>query len=210
MFRRKKTLEEKTATTIMAEFSGIIAGLQEDHLEYRRRLKLKEQTRAALEKAETDAQRLQAARIELKKKFWEAYYQNDEAALSEVGARRRPLERAAKRAEKILEKARADFEKADFDEVAESFALKAKADIAQDEINRRLGTLEKAIEDLLAGLSRDVEETGQALRKEYKEPSFETVEEQSAHVKRMIEVLNSIAASYTPASEGARQNRQGR
>ena len=197
MFRRKKTLEEKTATTIMAEFSGIIAGLQEDHLEYRRRLKLKEQTRAALEKAQADAQKLQSARIELKKKFWEAYYKEDEAALSEVGARRRPLERAAKRAEKALEKARADFENADFDDVAESFALKAKAEIAQDEINRRLGTLEKAIEDLLAGLSRDVEETGQALRNEYKEPSFETAEEHSAHIKRMVEILNTIAASYS-------------
>jgi|tagenome__1003787_1003787.scaffolds.fasta_scaffold20266464_2 hypothetical protein len=197
MFRRKKTLEEKTATTIMSEFSGIIAGLQEDHLEYRRRLKLKEQTRAALDKAEADAQKLQSARIELKKQFWEAYYQEDEAALSEIGAERRPLERAVTKAEKVLEKARADFEKADFDEVAESFALKAKADIAQDEINRRLGTLEKAIEDLLAGLSRDVEETGQALRSEYKEPSFDTVEEHSAHIKRMVEILNTIAASYT-------------
>jgi hypothetical protein len=200
MFRRKKTLEEKTTNIILAEFSSIIAGLQRDHLEYRHRLKLKEQMRAALEKAETDVEKLHSARIELRKRFWEAYYQEDEAALSEVESRSRPLERAAKKAEKALAKARADFEKADFDEVEESFALKAKANIAEEEINRRLGTLEKTIEDLLAGLSRNVEETGQALRDEYKEPRFDTAEEQNAHVKRMVEVLDAVAKSYTPRS----------
>jgi hypothetical protein len=200
MFRRKKTLEEKTTNIILAEFSSIIAGLQRDHLEYRHRLKLKEQTRAALEKAEADLEKLQSARIKLKKQFWEAYYQEDEAALSEVESQSRPLERATKKAEKALAKARADFEKADFDEVEESFALKAKANIAEEEINRRLGTLEKTIEDLLAGLSRNVEETGQALRDEYKEPRFDNVEEQNAHVQRMVEVLDAVARSYTPRS----------
>jgi hypothetical protein len=200
MFRRKKTLEEKTTNIILAEFSSIIAGLQRDHLEYRHRLKLKEQMRAALEKAEADVEKLHSARIELRKRFWEAYYQEDEIALSEVESQSRPLERAAKKAEKALVKARADFEKADFDEVEESFALKAKANIAEEEINRRLGALEKTIEDLLAGLSRNVEETGQALRDEYKEPRFDNVEEQTAHVKRMVEVLDAVTKSYTPRS----------
>ena len=198
MIRRKKTIEEKTAALIMAEFTGIVQDLQRDHLEYRRRLKLKEQTRAALEKAEADAWRLRSARVELKKRFWEAYYQKDEAALSEVADERGPLERAFKKAVKALEKARADFEKADFDEVAESFALKAKATLAEDGIKRRLGSLEEAIEDLLAGLGRDVEETGRALRGEYEEPRFDTDEERNAHVKKTVEILQTVAKTYTP------------
>ena len=198
MYRRKKTLEEKTATIIMAQFAGIIADLEKDHLEYRSRLKLKEQTRAALDKAESDMQKLSSAMIELKKRFWEAYYAEDEDALAEVEADRRPLERASRKAEKALEKARADFEKADFDEVAESFALKAKANIAQDEITRRLATLEDAIGDLLTGLKSEIEETGQSLRAEYKEPSFESVEEQNAHVQKTIEILNAVTRTYSP------------
>lgn len=196
MYRRKKTLEEKTATIIMEQFAGIVASLEEDHREYRRRLKLKEQTRAALDKAEADTQNLHTARIDLKKRFWEAYYANDEAALSEVEADRRPLERATKKAEKALKKARADFEKADFDEVEESFALKAKATTAENEIARRLGTLEKSIGDLISGLRRDAGETSQALRAEYKEPHFDTVEEQNAHVRKTIEILNNVANTY--------------
>ncbi|CAA9413894.1 MAG: hypothetical protein AVDCRST_MAG78-553 [uncultured Rubrobacteraceae bacterium] len=198
MLRRKKTLEEKTAALIMEEFSGIVADLQRDHQEYRRRLKLKEQARAALEKAEEDARKLRSARVELKKRFWDAYYRKDEAALSEIAAERGPIERATKKAGKALEKARADFEKADFDEVAESFALKAKANIAEDGIKRRLGSLEEAIEDLLAGLGRDVEETGRALRDEYEEPRFDTDEERNAHVKKTVEILTAVAKTYTP------------
>ena len=197
MYRRKKTLEEKTATTIMVEFASIIAGLEKDHLEYQHRLKFKERTRAALDKAETDVQKLRSARIELKKRFWGAYYADDEATLSEVEVDRRPLERATRKAEKALEKARADFEKADFDEVAESFALKAKATIAEDEINRRLATLEDTIGELISGLRRDAEETGQALRAEYKEPSFDSVEEKNTHVRKTVEILNSVTKSYT-------------
>lgn len=198
MYRRRKTLEEKTATMIMAEFEGIIADLERDHQEYRRRLKLKEQTRATLGKAETDMQKLHTARIELKKRFWEAYYANDEVALSEVEADRRPLERATKKAEKALEKASADFEKADFDEIAESFTIKARANIAEDEINRRLAKLEKAVGDLISGLKHDTEETSQTLRAEYKEPRFDTVEEQNAHVRRTIEILNAVTKTYAP------------
>jgi hypothetical protein len=200
MLRKKKSLEEKTTTIILAEFSAIIAGLHNDHLEYRRRLELKEQTRAALEKAKADVEKLYSARIELKKQFWEAYYAEDEEALSRIEAQSRPLERASKKAEKNLTKARADFEKADFDEVEESFALKAKANIAEEEINRRLDTLEKTIEELLTELSRNVEETGQALRDEYKEPRFDTIEEQNAHVKRMVEVLDTVTKTYPPRS----------
>jgi hypothetical protein len=197
MFGRK-TLEEKIAVTVRAEFSGIIASLERDHREYRRRLRLKEKTLRAREDAESEVQRLHSERTALKKRFWKAYYEKDEAALSEIEYQSRIVERAANRAEKTLEKARVDFGKADFDEVAEGFALKAKADIAEDEINRRLRTLEETLEDLLAGVRQDVKEAGQALRNEYEEPDFDTAEEKNAHAKKMIEVLNAVSESYVP------------
>ena len=197
MFGRK-TLEEKITAIVKAEFAGIIASLERDHREYRRRLRLKEKTKRALEDAEAEVRRLHYERTELKKKFWEAYYEKDEAAVSEVEYRSRIVDRATKKAEKTLQRAHTDFAKADFDEIEEGFALKAKANIAEDEVNRRLRTLEKTFEDLLAGVRREVEEASQALRDEYEEPRFDTAEEQEAHVKRMIEVLNAVTESYTP------------
>lgn len=197
MFGRK-TLEEKIAAIVREELAGIFAGLERDHRVYRRRLKLKEKTWHTLEAMEVEMQRLYSERTALKKRFWKAYYEKDEAALSEIEHRSRYVERAATRAEKTLEKARADFGKANFDEIAESFALKAKADIAEEEVNRRLRTLEETFEDLLAEVRDDVKEAGQALRNEYEEPRFDTAEEQDAHVKKMIEVLNAVSESYVP------------
>jgi hypothetical protein len=198
MMLGRKTLEEKITATVREEFAGIIAGLERDHQEYRRRLRLKEKTRRALEDAESEVRRLYAERTALKKRFWEAYYKKDEAALSEIEYQSRIVDRATTKAEKTLERAHADFGKADFDEVEEGFALKAKANIAEDEVNRRLRTLEETLEDLLAGVRHDVKEAGQALREEYKEPHFDTAEEQDAHVKRMVEVLNTVAETYVP------------
>ena len=197
MFRRK-TLEKKITAIIRAEFAGIIAGLERDHREYLHWLKLKKETRGALERARAKVRGLHSERIELKKQFWKAYYEKDKDALSEIEFQSSLLERATKKAEKALNKARADFERADFDEVAESFALRTKANIAEDEVNRRVETLEKTLEELLAGVRRDIKQVGQALRDEYKEPHFDTAEERDAHVKKTTEILNALTESYTP------------
>ena len=197
MFRRK-TLEKKITAIIRAEFAGIIAGLKRDHREYLHWLKLKKETRDALERAKAKVRGLHSERIELKKQFWKAYYEKDKDALSEIEFQSSLLERATKKAEKALNKARADFERADFDEVAEGFALRTKANIAEDEINRRVETLEKTLEELLAGVRHNIKQVGQTLRDEYKEPRFDTAEERDAHVKRTTEILNTLTESYTP------------
>ena len=80
MIGRRKTLGEKISATIRAEFVGLIAELEEDRQEYRHRLKCKEEAWAALESAQAEVERLHLRRIELKKRFWEAYYEQDEAA----------------------------------------------------------------------------------------------------------------------------------
>ena len=198
MFGRRKTLGEKISATIRAEFVGLIAELEEDRQEYRHRLKCKQEAWASLEGAQAEVERLHLRRIELKKRFWEAYYEQDEAALSKVTSEQKPLERAVKRAERSLRKARARFKKADFDEVEVGFALKAKANIAEDEVNRRLQALEETLEEVLAEVRGAAGEVGQALRDEYKEPDFDTAEEQNAHVRKMIEVLGAVAQSYDP------------
>lgn len=198
MIGRRKTLGEKISATIRAEFVGLIAELEEDRQEYRHRLKCKQEAWAFLESAQAEVERLHLRRIELKKRFWEAYYEQDEAALSKVTSEQKPLERAVKRAERSLRKARARFKKADFDEVEEGFALKAKANIAEDEVNRRLQVLEETLEEVLAEVRGAAGEVGQALRDEYKEPDFDTAEEQNAHVRKMIEVLGAVAQNYDP------------
>lgn len=198
MIGRRKTLGEKISATIRAEFVGLIAELEEDREEYRHRLKCKEEAWASLESAQAEVERLHLRRIELKKRFWEAYYEQDEAALSKVISEQKPLERAVKRAERSLRKARARFNKADFDEVEEGFALKAKANIAEDEVKRRLQVLEETLEEVLTEVRGAAGEVSQALRDEYKEPDFDTAEEQNAHVRRMIEVLGTVAESYNP------------
>jgi len=209
----RKTLEEKIAVLVKTEFAEILAELEEDLREYRRRLGLKKETRAALDNAEAELEKLRLARIELKKSFWEVYYENnDEAALSEIEFEHRILERAADKADKALEKARVSFERADFDEVGEGFSLRTKANIAEDEVNRRIDSLEEMLESLLTGTRYDVKEASQALRDEYEEPRFDTAAEQEAHVKRTIEILNAVTESYTPGfrRQSARKARNAR
>ncbi len=201
----RKMLEDRIATIIRSEFAEMIGALERDHLEYRRRLKLKEETWSTLKKEEVAVQRLRSARIELKKRFWEAYYEEeDEAALSEIESERRILERAEKKAEKSLEKARADFERADFDEVAEGFLLRTKANITEDQATRRIDVIEMALEDLLSSARQEIEKASQALRDNYKEPSFDTVEERDAHVTKTMEILNAVTESYAPGSRWRR------
>jgi len=187
----KKTLEERIAASIRAEFGEIVTSLEKDHQEYLRRLRLKEKTRGALEEAEAEAQRLHSERTALEKRLREAHSEESETKST-------PLKRATKKVEKALGKARADFEKADFDEAAEGFTLKAKATIAEEEVDRRLGVLEETLEDLLAGVSDEVKEITQALRQEYKEPHFETPEERNRHKERMNEILKALTKSYAP------------
>ena len=198
MFRRKKTLEEKVTRIVQEEFAKVLASLERDHQEYRLRLRLKEKTKGRLEDAYAEVEELYSERIALKKRFWEAYYEEDDASVSRIESRSRSLERAIRKAERALKKARANFAKADFDEVAESFALRTKASLAEDEVNRRVETLEKALEELLSGVRHDTKEAGQVLRDEYKEPRFDTDEEKDAHVKKTIEILKAVTESYTP------------
>lgn len=200
----RKMVEDRIATIIRSEFAEMIEALERDHLEYRRRLKLKEETWSTLEKEEVAVQRLHSARIELKKRFWKAYYEEDETDLSEIESERRILERAEKKAEKSLEKARADFERADFDEVAEGFLLRTKANIAEDQATRRIDAIEAALEDLLSSTRQEVEKASQTLRDNYEEPSFDTVEERDAHVTKTMEILNAATESYVPSSRWRR------
>ena len=187
----KKMLEERIAASIRAEFGEIVTSLEKDHQEYLRRLRLKEKTRGALEEAEAEVQRSHSERTALEKRLREAHSEESETKST-------PLKRATKKVEKALGKARADFEKADFDEAAEGFTLKAKATIAEEEVDRRLGVLEGTLEDLLAGVSDEVKEITQALRQEYKEPRFETPEERNSHKERMNEILKALTKSYAP------------
>jgi len=178
MFRRKKPLEERIGAAIRAEFTELIAELERDLREYRRRSRLKKEARSALEKAEAETGRLRLDRIALKQRFWEAYYGEDEAALSKIGRERRSLERAVKKAERSLEKARANFEKADFDDVAEAAALREKADAAGEKADLRIGELEKTLEGALAETWRDVKGASVALRDECEKPRDSTSEEE--------------------------------
>lgn len=199
MFRKaKRTFEEEIVAAIRVELSRYPESLARDLAEYQERLRRKRETGAALEKAEAEVKRLRAEGIEVKKKFWADHYEPDEAALAKFERRYRPLERATRKAERTLRRARASFEKADFDEVAESFALKAQANIAEGEVSRRIGALEKALEDLFSGVRHGTEEAAQALRDEYEEPSFDTAEERDAHVEKTINILNAVAESYAP------------
>lgn len=199
MFRKtRRTFEEEIVAAIREELSKYPKTLDRDIAEYRERLRRKRKAAVALEKAEAEVERLRAEGIELKKKFWADHYEPDETALSKFERRYRPLERATRKAERSLRRARTSFEKADFDEVAESFALKARANIAEGEVNRRIGVLEKTLEDLFSGVRHGTEEAAQALRDEYEEPSFDTAEERDAYVEKTINILNTVAESYTP------------
>ena len=169
MFGRKKLLEERIDTAVRAEFAALISEIEKDLRKYRHRTRLKEEARAVLERAEAEVNKAHLRRITLKERFWEAYYGEDEAALSEIGRKHKRLERAIKKMEKFRERARANFEKVDFDEIAEGAVLREKADAAQEKADLRIDALEKAFEDLLAGVWRDVKKVSQALRDECEE-----------------------------------------
>ncbi len=181
--RRNKSLEERIGAAVRAEFAGLVAELERDLREYRHRSRLKEETCSALENAEAETRRLHLARVELKKRFWEAYYGKDESALSKIGREFSYLKRATKKAEKSLEKARANFEKADFDEAAEVAALRKKADAAAEKADLRITTLEETVESVLAETWREVKGASAALRDECEKPRPGTAEEQRAREK---------------------------
>ncbi len=182
MFGRKKPLEERICTAIEAEFASLVAELERDLREYRRRSRAKAEARAALERVENEARRLHLERIALNKRFWEAYYGKGEAILSEIELEHRSLERAMNKAEKALKKARMHFEKVDFDEVKERTVLQKKAHAAEEKTDLRIEALEETIEELLAGIWRNVKELSGALRGEGGEPhSFGAREEETYH-----------------------------
>lgn len=185
MFGRKKLLEERISTAIRAEFEGLLAELERDLEEYRRRSRLKQEARDALERAEAEAEKMHHRRIAFKKRFWEAYYEKDEAALSESEAELRFLKRAVSKAEKSLKKAHEDFDRADFDEDAEKAALRKKAYAAEEKADLRIGALEKTIEEVLAETWRNVKRLTGALREESGESRFaDNREEEIAHHQR--------------------------
>lgn len=171
MFRKKKSMEEAVVTLVRAELAGIAAELERDRLDHRRRSEARERAWAALEGAETKARRVHLERVALKERFWEAYYQDDRAALSEVERELDLSERAVRKADEALKKANAGFEKVDFDEAAECSALRAKADAVEDAAERRIGALVETLEELLGGIGRDIEEACRALRDECKGPA---------------------------------------
>jgi len=188
MFGKKKLLEERIDAAIRAEFVGLITELERNLRDYRRRSRRKEEARVALERAEAEARRVQLERIELKKRFWEAYYGEDETILHKIDLEYRSLERVMKKAERSLKRAHEYFEKADFDEVAEGAALEEKADAAEEKVDLRIGALEQALEELLAEIWRDAKEISRAIRNECQKPHSgtsearsETSEEESAH-----------------------------
>ncbi len=182
MFTRKKPLEERIAAAIVAEFEGLVAELERDLGEYRRRSRARGRAWAALERAEAEAQRVYDERISLKKRFWEAYYGEDEDTLSRIKSEHRSLKRATRKAEKSLEKARENFERTDFDEAAERAALKEKANAAEEKTDIRIGALEKEIEELLAETWRGVKELSAALRGLGEEPQpLDAGEEETDH-----------------------------
>ena len=174
MFRRKKLLEERINSAVRVEFAALISELERDLWEYRRRSRLKEEARAVFERAEAEVSKAHLRRITLKRRFWEAYYGEDEAALSEIERKHKRLEQAIKKMEKFRERARANFERVDFDEVAEGAVLREKAYAAQEKADLRIDALEKAFEDLLTGVWRDIK-VSQALHdesEELEEPRF--------------------------------------
>jgi hypothetical protein len=182
MFGRKKTLEEKIGAVIEAEFEGLLSELGRDLEDYRRRSRVKEKARIALEEAEAEARRVHLERVALKKRFWEAYYGNDEATLAKIESEHRSLRRATRRTERTLRRAREEFGRADFDEAAEGAALKKKANAAAEKADLRISALEEAVEELFAETWRNVKELSTALRDEGEGHHFsDTDEEETDH-----------------------------
>ena len=57
-----------------------------------------------------------------------------------------------------MRKARANFERADFDDAAEEAALKELADITLERVDQRVGELRDSLGKLLSGVWRDAKE----------------------------------------------------
>lgn len=177
---------------IRAEFVSLITDLEEERREYRRRLILKEESQAALKKAETEVHELYSERIALGKRFWEAYYGGGELSFSEYKTDSGTLERVIERAEKELEKARANFETANFDESIEGSRLRAKADAAQSEAERRIAKLEEALEDVLARARSSIEEFSRSLRDELEAPRLNAAAKQLTVFKENVEPHQTV------------------
>ena len=172
---RSKPLEEKLVAAVRDELAGSAADLEGRRREYRRRLDSKKEARAALENAEAERRRLHSEMLALKKRFWEEHYGDGQGTLAEAGPEIRSLERAVEEAEKTLKRARAKFEEADFDEVAERSVLLAEANAVEREAGRRLDALEETLVNLIAGLREELKEAGRALRAECQDVQGEVV-----------------------------------
>lgn len=194
---RKYSLDKKITTPIKEESEAVVASLEEDHREYLQWLQRKRETKKALENAETEVRELHAKRLELQQKFWQAYEEHDEHALAQLESESKQLDREMKRAKKVLRKALSDFRKADFDEVVDSFVLKARADLAEREADSWAEEIKKSTREALADVQREVAKVAQELRSEYEDPTFDTAEEREQHQRRMREVENAIRKRYT-------------
>jgi hypothetical protein len=172
---RSKSLEERLVAAVRSEFAGSVASLEGRRREYRRRLESKKEARVALENAEAETRRLRSEQLALKKGFWEEYYENRRDTITEVGPEAKSLERALEEAEKSLKGARAKFEAADFDEVAERSALLVEANAVEEETGRRLDALEETLVDLITGLKENLKEASRALREECQDVQEEEV-----------------------------------
>ena len=172
---RSKSLEERLVAAVRSEFAGSVASLEGRRREYRRRLESKKEARVALENAEAETRRLRSEQLALKKGFWEEYYGNRRDTITEVGPEAKSLERALEEAEKSLKGARAKFEAADFDEVAERSALLVEANAVEEETGRRLDALEETLVDLITGLKENLKEASRALREECQDVQEEVV-----------------------------------
>lgn len=194
---------------IRAEFVSLLTDLEEERREYRRRLILKEESQAVLKKAETQVHELYSERIALGKRFWEAYYGDGELSFSEYKADSGTLERVIERAEKELEKARANFETANFDESIEGSRLRAKADAAQYEAERRIAELEEALEDVLARARSSTEESSRSLRDELEAPRLDAAAKELTVIKENVEPHQIVddmlgGATMFPAAKSRR------
>jgi len=172
---RSKSLGERLVAAVRSEFAGSVASLEGRRREYRRRLESKKEARVALENAEAETRRLHSEQLALKKGFWEEYYGNGRDTITEVGPEAKSLESTLEEAEKSLKGARAKFEAADFDEVAERSALLVEANAVEEETGRRLDALEETFVDLIAGLRENLKEASRALREECQDVQEEEV-----------------------------------
>lgn len=194
---------------IRAEFVSLLTDLEEERREYRRRLILKEESQAVLKKAETQVHELYSERIALGKRFWEAYYGDGELSFSEYKTDSGTLERVIERAEKELEKARVNFETANFDESIEGSRLRAKADAAQYEAERRIAELEEALEDVLARARSSTEESSRSLRDELEAPRLDAAAKELTVIKENVEPHQIVddmlgGATMFPAAKSRR------